>query len=88
MTTQIDKQTITIGKAMLIIISISQALITYMASSYGTKAAIKELEYKTNMEIQELRYEDKLLWNRVNTLAVNTCRHEALKPDEVKPKEE
>ena len=88
MTQTIDTQKITIGKAAVVGIFIGQALITYMASSYGTASAIKELEYKTNMKIQEMEYEDKLIWNRINMIAAATPRHEAIKPDEIKPKEE
>jgi hypothetical protein len=86
--TQIDKTTITVGKGLLVVISISQAIITYMASQFGTQAAIKALQYETQIQINELKYEDKLIWNRVNMIASNTYRHEAVKPEEVKPKEE
>lgn len=87
MTQQIDKTTITIGKAALIMISISQAIITFMASQFGAQSAIKQLQYDTQIQINELKYEDKLLWNRVNTLAAQSYRHEAVKPEEIKPKE-
>lgn len=86
--TQIDKTTITIGKGLLVLVSVSQALITYMASQYGAQAAIKALQYETQIQINELKYEDKLLWNRVNMIASNTYRHEAVKPEEIKPKDE
>lgn len=86
--TQIDKTTITIGKAALVVISISQAIITYMASQYGTQSAIKQLQYDTQLQLNELKYEDKLLWNRINMIAASTSRHEAIKPDEVKPRED
>ena len=86
--TQIDKQTITIGKAAGVFILLMQAVITYMASQYGTQSAIKQLQYDTQLQLNELKYEDKLLWNRVNMIASNTYRHEAVKPEEIKPKDE
>ena len=85
--TQIDKTTITIGKGLLVLFSVSQALITFMASHYGTDAAIKQLQYDTQLQLNELQYEDKLIWNRVNMIASNTYRHEAVKPEEIKPRE-
>ena len=87
MTQTLDTQKITLGKAAVVGIFLGQAIITYMASSYGTASAIKELEYKTNMKIQEMEYEDKLIWNRINMVASNTYRHEAVKPEEIKPRE-
>ena len=86
--TQIDKQTITIGKAAGVFILLMQAVITYMASQYGTQSAIKELQYGTQLQLNELKYEDKLLWNRVNMIASTSYRHEAVKPEEIKPKQE
>lgn len=88
MTTQIEKQTITIGKGLIVLVSVIQAVITYMASQFGAEAAIKKLQYETQIQINELKYEDKLLWNRVNMLASNTYRHEALKPEDIRPKQE
>lgn len=80
--TQFDKTNITIGKAALVMLSIAQAIITYMASQYGTQSAIKQLQYDTQLQLNELKYEDKLLWNKVNSIATNTYRHEAVKPEE------
>jgi hypothetical protein len=59
-----------------------------MASSYGNKAALKELQYTTQLQINELKYEDKLIWNRINMIAASTSRHEAIKPEDIKPREE
>ena len=86
--TQIDKQTITIGKAAGVFILLIQAVITYMASQFGTQSAIKQLQYDTQLQLNELKYEDKLLWNRVNMIASTSYRHEAVKPEEIKPKQE
>ena len=88
MTQTIDTQKITLGKVAVIVAFLGNALITYMASSYGTASAIKELEYKTNMKIQTMEYEDKLIWNRINMIAASTSRHEAIKPEDIKPREE
>jgi hypothetical protein len=86
--TQIDKINIPISKAFVVFGFLAQAIITYTASQYGAQAAIKQLQYETQLQLNDLKYEDKLLWNRVNMIASNTYRHEAVKPEEVKPKEE
>ena len=83
-----SKTSIPLTWAAAIIIFVAQSIITYMASSYGTASAIKELEYKTNMKIQTMEYEDKLIWNRINMIAASTSRHEAIKPEDIKPREE
>lgn len=88
MSQTIDTQKITLGKAAVVVAFLGNGLITYMASSYGTKQAIKDLEYKTSLEYQELKYEDKLIWNRINMIASVTYRNEAIKPEEIKPKQE
>jgi len=83
MTTQIDKQTITIGKTIAIVLFVGNFVANYVASFYGNKAALKELEYQSNLKFQKLEYEDKLLWNRVNMIASNTYRNEAIMPKEL-----
>jgi FKBP-type peptidyl-prolyl cis-trans isomerase (trigger factor) len=79
---------ISTGLALKIGGYVLQAVIVFMASNYGNKAAIKELQYATQLQINQLQYEDKLIWNRINMIAAATPRHEAIKPDEIKPKEE
>ena len=83
MTQTIDNQKITLGKAALVFIFIGQAIITYMASSYGTASAIKELEYKTNLQIQKLESKHELYDDKLKALqAAISFRQEAVRPEE------
>ena len=83
----IDNQKITLGKAAIIFIFIGQAIITYMASSYGTASAIKELEYKTSLQIQKLESKHELYDEKLKDLqAAISYRQEAVRPEEPKLK--
>lgn len=63
-----SKSSIPITWGAAILITAVQATVTYMASSYGTKSAIKELEYKMSLEISNLKNDNVRIWDNIASL--------------------
>ena len=63
-----SKTSIPLTWAAAIIIFVAQSIITYMASSYGVKSAIKDLKTETLVEINGLKHKDELIFLELNVV--------------------
>jgi len=81
--TSIEKVTIPLSKAAAIGLFIGQAVVTYMASYYGNKLAIQEVNFKLEKQELQWRASDDILRNQI--LSINTYLNKvAIKPEEPK----
>lgn len=79
-----ENVTISISKAALIVVFFLQVAGTYLASWYGNKAALKELEYKIFKVELEYKQADELMKKDFKLDLNEAIMKIALKPDEIR----